>query len=101
MARALLLAGALAQLALLYSICLEAEPLRRPLDDISTWNSFLLEGSIEDAHCDIESVQKANSEQLHTILAQLTNTTFFRLFQVRTYIHEKAEDESACVVEMS
>eukprot|EP00958_Prasinococcus_capsulatus_P025421 scaffold4305_cov370-Prasinococcus_capsulatus_cf.AAC.1 len=78
-----------------------AELVRGSIDDVSAWNALLPEGSIEDAQCDMESVQKANSEQLHTILAQLTNTTFFRLFQVDLdtpcpLLHDEDEAEFEC-----
>ena len=35
-----------------------------------------------DAACDVEDVENANEAQLHSILNELTNTTYFRLFQV-------------------
>ena len=39
-------------------------------------------GEVGDATCNVEDVQSANEHQLHEILAELTNTTYFRLFQV-------------------
>lgn len=41
-----------------------------------------LRGSVGDAACDVEDVENANEAQLHSILHELTNTTYFRLFQV-------------------
>ena len=35
-----------------------------------------------DAACNVEEVETANEQQLHEILAELTNTTYFRLFPV-------------------
>lgn len=57
---------------------------------------FLLSSSITCAHllswgeeplddgarCDVNAVRRANREQLHLLLEELTNTTFFRLFRV-------------------
>ena len=43
---------------------------------------FELGGSVGDASCDVKDVEGANEAQLHSILSELTNTTFFRLFQV-------------------
>ena len=39
-------------------------------------------GAVGDATCDVEDVERANEAQLHSILSELTNTTYFRLFQV-------------------
>ena len=39
-------------------------------------------GAVGDASCDVEDVEGANEAQLHSILSELTNTTYFRLFQV-------------------
>jgi hypothetical protein len=41
-----------------------------------------LVGAVGDARCNVEEVQSANEHQLHEILSELTNTTYFRLFQV-------------------
>ena len=41
-----------------------------------------LGGAVGDASCDVEDVESANEAQLHSILSELTNTTYFRLFQV-------------------
>ena len=41
-----------------------------------------LVGAVGDARCNVEEVQSANEHQLHEILGELTNTTYFRLFQV-------------------
>jgi len=63
--------------------------------------SMCIEGPLGDAECSAEAVERANSEQLHSILQELTNTTFFRLFRVN--LHEtcpfdriSAFDESPC-----
>eukprot|EP00929_Paragymnodinium_shiwhaense_P102064 TRINITY_DN65269_c0_g1_i1.p1 TRINITY_DN65269_c0_g1~~TRINITY_DN65269_c0_g1_i1.p1 ORF type:complete len:1260 (-),score=309.65 TRINITY_DN65269_c0_g1_i1:444-4223(-) len=44
-----------------------------------------LEGQLEDVSetCNVETVQGANIRQLHPILNDLVNTTFFRLFRVK------------------
>ena len=39
-------------------------------------------GEVGDAACNVEEVETANEQQLHEILAELTNTTYFRLFPV-------------------
>ena len=39
-------------------------------------------GPLEDAKCNIETIEEANIEQLNTLLNELINTTFFRLFKV-------------------
>lgn len=37
----------------------------------------------EGSHsCDVQTVQEANAAQLHSILSELANTTYFRLFRV-------------------
>ena len=41
-----------------------------------------VDGAVGDATCDVEEVERANEAQLHSILSELTNTTYFRLFQV-------------------
>lgn len=50
----------------------------------SDWFEMLLDGnkSINDTICDINTVRKANSQHLHSILEELVNTTYFRLFKV-------------------
>lgn len=40
------------------------------------------QGPVGDAMCDSEAVERANSEQLHSILQEITNATFFRLWRV-------------------
>ena len=40
-------------------------------------------GSLGDANCNVEAVEFANSAQLSSILTQLLNSTYFRLFKVR------------------
>eukprot|EP01125_Pyxidicula_operculata_P001058 TRINITY_DN1093_c2_g1_i1.p1 TRINITY_DN1093_c2_g1~~TRINITY_DN1093_c2_g1_i1.p1 ORF type:complete len:1151 (-),score=306.48 TRINITY_DN1093_c2_g1_i1:55-3507(-) len=42
----------------------------------------LCEGKLEDALCNVEQVDLANIQQLHSILKELENTTYFRLFHV-------------------
>ena len=39
-------------------------------------------GPVDDARCDVEAVEQANSEQLYAILHELTNTSYFRLMQI-------------------
>ena len=39
-------------------------------------------GEVGDAKCNVEEVEAANERQLHGLLSELTNTTYFRLFQV-------------------
>lgn len=39
-------------------------------------------GPVGDATCDSEAVERANSEQLHSILQEITDATFFRLWRV-------------------
>ena len=48
----------------------------------SSSSSSSLHGAVGDAACDVEDVENANEAQLHSILNELTNTTYFRLFQV-------------------
>ena len=52
------------------------QPFQTPhrFDDIPT-------GPLEDAKCNVENVESANSEQLNSLLMELTNTTYFRLFK--------------------
>ncbi len=38
---------------------------------------------LEDAKCSIETIENANTKQLHSILREVVDTTFFRLFRVR------------------
>eukprot|EP01124_Arcella_intermedia_P014605 TRINITY_DN2111_c0_g1_i2.p1 TRINITY_DN2111_c0_g1~~TRINITY_DN2111_c0_g1_i2.p1 ORF type:complete len:228 (+),score=44.12 TRINITY_DN2111_c0_g1_i2:111-794(+) len=47
-------------------------------------SSLELNGGIVDTQCTVELVHSANSKQLHSILQSLTDTTFFRLYQVNT-----------------
>ena len=51
-----------------------ASPIATPLASIA--------GDLGDAKCNVEEVQSANEHQLHEILGELTNMTYFRLFQV-------------------
>jgi hypothetical protein len=37
----------------------------------------------QDATCNVEAVETANTAQLNTILMQLSNTTYFRLWKVK------------------
>ena len=39
-------------------------------------------GPLDDARCDVEAVESANNKQLFTIVEELVNTTYFRLFQI-------------------
>jgi ERO1-like protein alpha len=39
-------------------------------------------GPLEDARCDVEAVEIANNKQLYSIVEELVNTTYFRLFQI-------------------
>eukprot|EP00740_Mantoniella_antarctica_P008721 CAMPEP_0181370030 /NCGR_PEP_ID=MMETSP1106-20121128/13157_1 /TAXON_ID=81844 /ORGANISM="Mantoniella antarctica, Strain SL-175" /LENGTH=134 /DNA_ID=CAMNT_0023486693 /DNA_START=246 /DNA_END=646 /DNA_ORIENTATION=+ len=39
-------------------------------------------GEVGDARCNVEEVELANEQQLSQILRELTDTTYFRLFQV-------------------
>eukprot|EP00960_Hanusia_phi_P056175 763179-Hanusia_phi.AAC.1 len=40
-------------------------------------------GQLDDAKCDVETVEAVNTEQLHRILSELVNTTFFRLMHIK------------------
>lgn len=44
--------------------------------------SWLISGPVEGLRCDSSAVQLANSDQLHAVLAELANSTFFRLVRV-------------------
>ena len=44
--------------------------------------AWQVRGEVGDAACNVEEVETANEQQLHEILAELTNTTYFRLFPV-------------------
>jgi ERO1-like protein alpha len=46
------------------------------------WTPLPVTGEVGDAKCNVEEVESANEQQLHEILRELTNTTYFRLFQV-------------------
>ncbi len=39
-------------------------------------------GQLDDAQCDVHAVESANSKQLHNILEELSNTTYFRLMHI-------------------
>lgn len=43
---------------------------------------FYITGTLDGLTCDSESVQSANSAQLHSILSEIADTTFFRLVRV-------------------
>eukprot|EP00899_Mesostigma_viride_P015520 jgi/Mesvir1/2396/Mv22140-RA.1 len=43
---------------------------------------FFPGGYIEDATCNVQAVEQANRAQLHSILEDLVNTTYFRLFKI-------------------
>ena len=47
-----------------------------------TAKEWQVRGEVGDAACNVEEVETANEQQLHEILAELTNTTYFRLFPV-------------------
>ena len=49
---------------------------------IPQWTPLPVTGEVGDAKCNVEEVESANEHQLHEILNELTNTTYFRLFQV-------------------
>uniref|UniRef100_A0A7S4L0X3 Cytochrome b5 heme-binding domain-containing protein n=1 Tax=Guillardia theta TaxID=55529 RepID=A0A7S4L0X3_GUITH len=57
-------------------------------------------GPVDDAQCDVEAVEKANSQQLHSILSELVNTTYFRLLQInlegKCKFWTKAVSEAKC-----
>lgn len=40
-------------------------------------------GNLDDANCNVEAVEFANSAQLSSIFEELLNTSYFRLFKVR------------------
>ena len=73
---------------------------------IDTTKPNFVAGEVGDATCNVEDVQSANEHQLHEILAELTNTTYFRLFQVdlnrpckfwnKPVSGEEQEDEQTC-----
>ncbi|KAF4678287.1 fumarate reductase [Perkinsus chesapeaki] len=42
----------------------------------------LVKGPVDGTKCEVEAVQRANSAQLHSILEELANTTYFRLVRV-------------------
>eukprot|EP00912_Choanoflagellata_sp_UC4_P001576 UC4_evm1s999 len=42
----------------------------------------LSQGKIDDASCDVDAVEKANDLFLFSLLDELSNTTYFRLFKV-------------------
>ncbi|KAJ1619470.1 endoplasmic reticulum Oxidoreductin 1-domain-containing protein [Pavlovales sp. CCMP2436] len=54
------------------------EALPPPFDE----DAFCPRGPVGDATCDSEAVERANSEQLHSILKEITDETFFRLWRV-------------------
>ena len=39
-------------------------------------------GPLEDAKCNVEDVEIANTQQLSALLNDLANSTYFRLFQI-------------------
>ena len=39
-------------------------------------------GPLDDAQCDVNAVESANSKQLHSIFEELANTTYFRLMHI-------------------
>ena len=44
----------------------------------------LCDGAVGDCQCDVKAVENANSKQLGVILEELSESTFFRLFKVRS-----------------
>ncbi|KAG8467464.1 hypothetical protein KFE25_000780 [Diacronema lutheri] len=58
------------------------------------------QGPLGDAMCDSEAVERANSEQLHSILQEITDATFFRLWRVDLHgacpFERFASDVSTC-----
>jgi flavocytochrome c len=56
-----------------------------------TEGALFVSGPLEGLTCDAEAVQSANSAQLHSILSELVDTTFFRLVRV--------EDDVYCPIE--
>jgi hypothetical protein len=61
--------------------------------------ALLSAGSLGDANCNVEAVEFANSAQLSSILTQLLNSTYFRLFKVsgRARTHQTLKEESVGV----
>ena len=59
------------------------------------------DGPLQDANCNMETVEAANSAQLHTLLKELSETAFFRLINVNMdgkcqYWGGNEEEEPAC-----
>ena len=56
-------------------------------------------GPLDDAKCDVNDIESANTKQLHTILEELANTTYFRLMHInldgKCRFFEKAVAEAA------
>lgn len=54
----------------------------------------------QDAKCDVEAVEQANNAQLHAIMDEIMNTTYFRLFRIdldrKCRFWGKGEDEEEC-----
>ena len=57
-------------------------------------------GPLEDAQCDVNAVEEANSKQLHSILEELANMTYFRLMHInldgKCHFFNKAVAEAKC-----
>jgi hypothetical protein len=58
-------------------------------------------GPLSDAKCDVEDVEHANSNQLYSILEEITNTTYFRLLKVNMgakceFFNREQEAPKAC-----
>ena len=58
-------------------------------------------GPLADTHCNLETVEAANTAQLHTLLDELSGTPFFRLINVNMegqcqYWGGPEEEEPAC-----
>jgi len=45
-------------------------------------------GPLEDAKCNVEDVEIANTQQLSALLNDLANSTYFRLFQINLEVDE-------------
>jgi hypothetical protein len=55
-------------------------------------------GHVEDTRCNVEAVEFANSAQLSSILEELLNTTYFRLFKVRPQFSTGTLRRVTCLV---
>ena len=57
-------------------------------------------GPLDDAQCDVNAVEAANTKQLHSILEELANSTYFRLMHInldgKCRFFNKAVAEAKC-----